>query len=142
MPTLQDICIDTITKKGYNGLLNEKFPPILYQLLVDKIKAINKPIWLEKINLVHMDLLIETKKMDLVVETKRGELNFTYISFQEEDYSCFKIQGITYPYLDDCTKKIYYNTIKYLKSKSRFERIENDLQKAKNIFRRMSIPLR
>ena len=143
MESLQKSCIDTFVKKGSPELLSDKLPPVLYCLIVNKIMSNNKESWIENINLVHLDLLINRRKLFLNVETNYGELNLVYSSPNEDasHLNTFKLYGNIYNFLDNNSKKLYDTTIKYLKEKGEYESIERDLALSSNIYRKKEIKL-
>ncbi len=141
MNLLQKTCIYTIVEKGSPGLLS-KLPYVLYVLIVNKMMRKNKPKWTENIYLVHLDLLIKRSKLFLNIDTRYGVLTFTYSSPSADGFSLTtnKVDGDTYDFLDPCTKKLYDNTIIYLKKIGEFDSIERDL--AKNRARKRELELR
>jgi hypothetical protein len=132
MNSLESNCVDTIVNHGDPDLLSEKLPPLLHQLVVNKIRDKNKPTWKENIYVVHMDLLIKKGSLFLDIETAYGELNFTY----SNENITIKLHGEIYHKLDEAGKRLYDTTIKYLKLKGRWEEIEEDLELRKIIFKK------
>ena len=132
MESLQNLCVNTLVKKGFPGLLSEKLPCFLYHLVVEKIRDANKPLWQKNIHLVHLDLLIKTNRMIIDVITKYGYLMFVYY-YKRDIGDC-----IYYDYfsltkwntIDDDDIFFYNSTIEYFKIKGEYEKIERELKDA------------
>ena len=115
MNNLQDLCVDKIVQKGHPKPLNEILPRILCPTIVNRIMDANKPKWEEDINLVHLDLLIESGKLNL--DSVKGDGYYTFTYYDAVSYYCWKLHGDCYEYFGEKEKKLYNTTLKYINCK-------------------------
>jgi len=135
MDSLQDICIDNLVRKGHCDTLSF-LPPILYQLVIDRIKATYFPHWTINIGLVHLELLITSGKIMFETRVIAGELIFIYNLFEGTNNSTFRLHGNVYNLFDLPERILFDNTIEYLKYKGLYDDIQREMNIDENLFRR------
>ena len=135
MASLQNICIDNLVKKGHPDSLSF-LPPILYQLVTERIKATYFPHWTINIGLVHLELLITSNKLIFETQVVVGEIIFIYSLLEGGNNSTFRLHENVYHLFDVPERVLFDNTIEYLKFKGLYDDIQREANAGENLFRR------